>query len=90
MQKSIAAVMAAFLISGISLLASAVFYPAQTEVIKVDPANDLVFVETTDGNIWAFYGADGWVSGERCAVLFHDNGTPEIWDDAVVMARHVG
>ena len=67
-------------------------YPAAGEVVGTDVVDDLVYVETTDGNTWDFEadGVEDWEIGDKCALIFFDNGTEEIEDDMIVTARYIG
>ena len=76
----------------LSIILALGLYPAAGEVIGTDVPNDRVIVETTDGNVWAFNcdGYEDWMRGDRCALIFCDNGTQEICDDEIVAARYIG
>ena len=76
----------------LALIMAAGLYPASGHVIALDVPQESVIVETTDGNMWAFQsdGVEDWMIGDKVALIFTDNGTPEIYDDEIVTARYTG
>ena len=76
----------------LSVILALGIYPAAGEVIGTDAVDNIVYVETVDGNTWDFEadGVEDWLIGDKCALIFFDNGTEEIEDDMIVMARYIG
>lgn len=64
------------------------FYARRVTVTELDKATDIVTVEDEQGNLWEFYGAEGWSTGDEIELLMDDNGTSEIQDDIIVRANH--
>lgn len=62
-------------------------YPAAGTVTV---CGDTVFVEDSVGNIWSFEGAEDWETGDRAAMIMDDNGTKQIYDDAIMQIRYIG
>ena len=44
--------------------------------------DDVVVIETDDGNVWAFSG-NGYEIGDNVTVQFNDNGTETVEDDRI-------
>lgn len=65
-------------------------YPQAFRVYSVDRSADLVTLETSTGLLFDFYGVEDWTTGDVCAAVMDDNGTPEIIDDRIIMARYAG
>ena len=60
-------------------------------VYSVDPDTDTVLLESSEGFLYAFTGAEDWGTGDCASVLMDDNGTPDdIFDDAILSARFCG
>lgn len=49
---------------------------------------NVVSVIDNTGNIWEFYGADGWSVGDCADLVMADCGTKTIWDDEIIAANH--
>lgn len=54
---------------------------AEAEVIEIN--DNVVAVETADGNIWEFYG-EGYEVGQQVKVLFSNNGSPNCYKDDTI------
>jgi hypothetical protein len=72
------------------MLATSHLYPMSGIVTAIDREADFVTVETQNGHLWAFYGAEDWMEGDIVAMLMNDMGTAEIVDDMIVSARYCG
>lgn len=60
-------------------------------VVEVNVQSDSVLVETTDGFLWEFSGAEDWMDGDGATVLFDVNGTNDyIFDDAILRVTYNG
>lgn len=53
------------------------------ECVVVDVDNDVVTIQTEEGNYFEFFG-DGFVQGDVVSVTFHDNETVGIRDDFII------
>ena len=59
-------------------------------VVDILYDNDLVVIQTNDGNQWVFVGTEDWVVGDCCCMVLNDNGTRrERSDDWIVDVRYV-
>lgn len=56
-------------------------YVQKSVVVNVD--NDVVTIQTENGNYFEFFG-DGFVVGDVVNVTFHDNETVGITDDFII------
>lgn len=70
-------------------------YPQTFIVIEAtdpDPEGiQTVTIETVTGFLYQFESDAGdWMAGDLCACIMDRNGTPEIYDDAVVDANYSG
>ena len=54
-----------------------------TNATVIDLEDNLVVIETEDGNIWDFEG-DGYQIGDEITVRFDTNGTEDVTDDEIV------
>lgn len=62
-------------------------YTRTTEGTIIEVNNDVVVVETEDGNIWEFYG-EGYTVGQTVTVTFSNNGSPDfVKDDTIQWVR---
>ena len=50
----------------------------------VDIENDVVTVKDTNGNLWAFNGADGRAIGDKVVCIMDTMKTASIFDDEIV------
>ena len=62
---------------------------AKTAVV-VEIADNVVFCEDSNGESWAFEGAENWVEGDMVSMIMDDMGTKTIYDDEIRFARHSG
>lgn len=65
-------------------------YALTTKVILVDYTTDIVWCEDFNGNVWEFYGCEGWAVGDIASLLMNDKGTESIEDDEIISARYNG
>lgn len=63
-------------------------YQLTAIVVKADMASDLVTVEDTEGELWQFYGADGWQTSDPCTLVMGTSGTETTYDDCIILALH--
>lgn len=66
------------------------YYPQTAIITELDEAADTVTVTTSAGFKFEFYGVEDWLCGEAAALIFYDNGTPEVIDDVIVDAQATG
>ena len=65
-------------------------YPKTFVVSACDLDNDKVFLVDANGNEWAISGIEDWTEGDVASAIMSDNGTPEIYDDAIIEIRYSG
>lgn len=65
-----------------------IFYPQLFMVVDYD--DDMVIVETVNGDVYGFYDHADWEVGDLCAAVMYNNMTDEIWDDEILGVRYVG
>lgn len=63
-------------------------YPLAGVVVRIDSDSDLVSVRDGAGNLWQFYGVEGWMLGEGVAILMDGRGTEVVSDDRMLSVRH--
>ena len=76
------------LVTVLSLIASGYIYPDAMTVTEIK--DDVVTVETTTGNIFAFRGAEDYEVGDMVATIMCSNGTSEVTDDSILCVRYAG
>ena len=64
------------------------YYALATVVVELAPKDDLVIVEDSNGNLWAFYGVEDWQVGDNANLLMDTQDTESVYDDAVVGATY--
>lgn len=64
------------------------YYALTTRVEDISEAADLVLVEDSNGNLWAFKGVEDWQIGDCASLLMRNNGTENIKDDEIISARY--
>lgn len=62
-------------------------YTKQGLVIEIDRLADVVACEDGEGNVWEFFGCEGWELGDIVNLEFNDLGTDTIYDDEIVEAK---
>ena len=65
-------------------------YPKTFVVSACDLDDDKVFIVDANGNEWAISGIEDWMEGDVASAIMSDNGTPEIYDDAILDIRYSG
>lgn len=58
-------------------------YARVTEGTIIEVTDEVVAVETDDGNVWEFEG-EGYEVGQRVEVVFSNNGSPNCYKDDVI------
>ena len=57
-------------------------YSNYAEIVDIE--NDVVTVKDTNGNLWAFNGADGRMVGDKVVCIMDTMKTASIYDDEIV------
>ena len=65
-------------------------YPHAAVVVEVDDVGDCVYASDYNGEVWMFYGAEGWMIGDIAAMIIDDCGTPEVAGDKIVSVHYCG
>lgn len=78
------------LLSGSNPNAKIGFYANTAEVVEINREADIFTVEDFTGNRWDFTEVEDWEKKDLCAIIFCDNGTPEIEDDIPISWRYCG
>ena len=63
-------------------------YATTARVVELDRAADVVTVEDSNGELWAFDGCEDWQEGDCVSMVMHDMGTASIYDDEIVSVRY--
>lgn len=80
---------AAAIIAIVAILCSfGILYPQLFMVTEVDYDDDLVAVETVNGDVFWFYGCDDWATGDLCVAILYNHMTDEIIDDEILGVRY--
>lgn len=64
------------------------YYALTAKVIELDRAEDVVVVEDSTGNAWAFYGVEDWQEGDCVSMVMDSRGTESITDDEIITAQY--
>ena len=67
---------------------SSTLYPETGKVVEI--CNDVVTVETSTGNLFAFYGAEDWSIGDCVSMIMDSCGTENITDDIILAVKYSG
>ena len=65
-------------------------YPETAIVREIDPIEDTVLVECSNGNVFAFQGVEDWEEDDVCSMLMSDNGTENVEDDIILDVKYAG
>lgn len=66
-------------------------YRRLTTVYSLEPADDVVIVVDSDGELWDFYGVEDWHVGDYCELTMIDAGISNYqWDDEITLALYKG
>lgn len=66
------------------------YYVRSGIVTEVNHVEDTVTFEDKAGNLWAFYGTEGWAEGRALIALMNRNGTATLmYDDTIVAVKGV-
>lgn len=70
-----------------AIIATGLIYPATMQV--TDVTNDLVTMETATGFVYQMQ-ADDYNKGDLVSLVMFSNGTTDITDDIILVARYSG
>lgn len=65
-------------------------YPQTFRVYSVDPAADIVTLETSTGYLFDLEGVEDWQPGDTCSAIMDSKGTVDITDDEIITTRYSG
>ena len=65
-------------------------YPATFKVYKMDSENDLVYIVSSTGYTYSFYGCEDYCIDDYVTCIMGDNSTTEITDDYIIDVRYSG
>ena len=85
MKKLIAITLTLIALCGV---ASAELYPETARIFDLNYEEDLVTVETFNGQLFIFEGCEDYTIGDCVSLIMEDNGTESVYDDAVVKAEY--
>ena len=63
-------------------------YAMTAIVIETDCNSDMVTIKDANGNKWQFYSVEDWEVNDCVSLIMCDNGTPQIFDDIIVITRY--
>ena len=66
------------------------YYALTAVICDLEPANDLVYCEDFNGNLWIFKGIEDWLEGDLASLLMDNNNTIGITDDIILSAHYGG
>lgn len=64
------------------------YYPETGKVVSI--SGDAVTVETSTGNLFAFYGAEDWMVGDCISLIMDGCGTANVKDDVIITVKYSG
>lgn len=67
---------------------SSTLYPETGKVVEI--CNDVVTVETSTENLFAFYGAEDWFVDDTVSMIMDSCGTAEVNDDVIIAVKYSG
>ena len=65
-------------------------YPAAFKVYKMDFENDLVYIVSSTGFTYSFYGCEDYCIDDYVTCIMGDNSTTEITDDYIIDVKYSG
>lgn len=88
MKKLLIIILAIAIIACTCSCGKSTLYPETGKVVEI--CNDVVTVETSTGNLFAFYGAEDWFVGDIVSMIMDSCGTTEITDDMIIAVKYSG
>lgn len=88
MKKLLIIILAIAIIAYTCSCGKSTLYPETGKVVEI--CNDVVTVETSTGNLFAFYGAEDWFVGDIVSMIMDSCGTTEITDDMIIAVKYSG
>lgn len=90
MKKTLATLATLAAIALFATPAHAATYPATMKVTAINPATDVVTMETATGHVYEMTGVEDYLVGDLVSLIMDDKGTTEITDDEILSARYAG
>ena len=88
MKKLLIIILAIAIIACTCSCGKSTLYPETGKVVEI--CNDVVTVETSTGNLFAFYGAEDWSIGDCVSMIMDSCGTENITDDIILAVKYSG
>ena len=88
MKKLLIIILAIAIIACTCSCGKSTLYPETGKVVEI--CNDVVTVETSTGNLFAFYGAEDWMTGDCISLIMDGCGTAEVNDDVIITVKYSG
>ena len=86
MKKLLIIILAIAIIACTCSCGKSTLYPETGKVVEI--CNDVVTVETSTGNLFAFYGAEDWFVGDIVSMIMDSCGTQRVTDDIIIDAHY--
>ena len=86
MKKLLIIILAIAIIACTCSCGTSTLYPETGKVVEI--CNDVVTVETSTGNLFAFYGAEDWFVGDIVSMIMDSCGTHRVTDDIIIDAHY--
>ena len=74
----------------VGIITAAAVYAATMKVTAVNPATDVVTMETAAGHIYEMTGVSDWLVGDLVSLVMDSKGTADVTDDEILDARYAG
>lgn len=88
MKKLLIIILAIAIIACTCSCGKSTLYPETGKVVEI--CNDVVTVETSTGNLFAFYGAEDWMVGDCISLIMDGCGTANVKDDVIITVKYSG
>lgn len=88
MKKLLIIILAIAIIACTCSCGKSTLYPETGKVVEI--CNDVVTVETSTGNLFAFYGAEDWMVGDTVSMIMDSCGTENVTDDIITTVKYSG
>ena len=88
MKKLLILILAIVIIACTCSCGKSTLYPETGKVVEI--CNDVVTVETSTGNLFAFYGAEDWFVDDTVSMIMDSCGTANVKDDVIITVKYSG
>lgn len=88
MKKLLIIILAIAIIACTCSCGKSTLYPETGKVVEI--CNDVVTVETSTGNLFAFYGAEDWFVDDTVSMIMDSCGTANVKDDVIITVKYSG